>query len=115
MLGKILSHSLWDRLKGYKLYKEQPFLSTFTANELYGVDSLAEILIQGIIDLMAVKENEVILVDYKTSDHDATRLKKEYKTQLLLYKKAIEKGLKLTVKEVYILSLKTGELISVFD
>jgi ATP-dependent helicase/nuclease subunit A len=111
LLNKILALPVWDSLNGYKLYKEQPFLTTFTARELYGEDSDAEILVQGIIDLIAVKDGKVILVDYKTSDHTAERLKADYSTQLLLYKKAIEKCLNLIVERSYILSLKNGVLV----
>ena len=113
LLNKILALPVWDSLNGYKLYKEQPFLTTFTARELYGEDSDAEILVQGIIDLIAVKDGKVILVDYKTSDHTAEKLKADYSTQLLLYKKAIEKCLNLIVERSYILSLKTGELVEI--
>ena len=110
-LNKILSYPLWESLSDYKLYKEQPFLASFTARELYGEDSDAEILVQGIIDLLAVKDGKVILVDYKRSNHSAEQLKKDYQMQLYLYKKAIEKGLKLTVEKTYILSVETGELV----
>ncbi len=113
LLGNILSLPLWDGLKGYKLYREQPFLTTFTARELYGEDSDAPILIQGIIDLIAVCGDKVVLVDYKTSAHSPERLKKDYSMQLSLYKKAIEKCLNLTVEKSYILSLITGELVSI--
>lgn len=112
MLEKILSLPVWELLNGYKLYKEQPFITSFTARELYGDDSDGEILVQGIIDLLAVKDGKVIIVDYKTSDHSAERLKKDYEMQLSLYKKAVEKCLKLKVEKTFILSLKTGELIN---
>ncbi|MBR2384141.1 MAG: UvrD-helicase domain-containing protein [Clostridia bacterium] len=111
LLDKIVALPIWDKLKGYKLYREQPFLTTFTARELYGENSDAEILVQGIIDLIAVKDGKVILVDYKTSAHSAEQLKKDYSMQLSLYKKAIEKCLNLAVEKTYILSLITGELV----
>ncbi|MBR2336493.1 MAG: UvrD-helicase domain-containing protein [Clostridia bacterium] len=111
LLDKILSLPVWDSLKGYTLYREQPFLTTFTARELYGESSDAKVLVQGIIDLIAVKDGKVILIDYKTSDHQAERLRADYSTQLLLYKKAIEKCLDLVVEKSYILSLKNGELV----
>lgn len=112
-LQKILDLPVWGVLKGYKFYKEQPFMTTFTARELYGEDSDAKILIQGIIDLLAVKDKTAILVDYKTSDHSAQRLKKDYQTQLLLYKSAIEKCLGLTVEKTFILALPSGLLVEI--
>ena len=113
LLNKILSLPVWDSLKGYSLYKEQPFITTFPARELFGVESDSEVVIQGIIDLLAVKDNRAIIIDYKTSDRGADELIATYKTQLLLYKKAIETKLNITVESTYILSLKTGELISI--
>ena len=111
LLEKILSHGIFDELISYKLYKEQPFMTTFSARELYGDDCDSKVLVQGIIDLLAVKDGEVIIVDYKTSAHSSERLKRDYEMQLYLYKKAVEKCLKLKVKGVYILSLITGELV----
>ena len=93
------------------IFEQYAFLTNFTARELYGEDSDAPILIQGIIDLIAVKDGKVILVDYKTSSHSREQLKKDYSMQLSLYKKAIEKCLNLVVENTYILSLITGELV----
>ncbi|MBQ7373659.1 MAG: UvrD-helicase domain-containing protein [Clostridia bacterium] len=113
LLGSILSLPLFNSLSSYKLYKEQSFITEFSARELYGENSDEKILVQGIIDLLAVKGDKAIIVDYKMSNHSKERLKKDYATQLSLYKKAVERGLKLTVENAYILSLKTGELIEV--
>ena len=113
LLNNILSLSVWEELKDYKLYKEQQFLTEFTAKELYGEDSNAKILVQGIIDLLAIKDDTAVIIDYKMSSHDEERLIKDYKTQLDLYKKAVEKGLNLKVENTFILSLKTGALIKV--
>ena len=112
-LEKILALPVWDMIKGYELYKEQPFMTHFTARELYGEDSDAKILVQGIIDLLAVKDGKVILIDYKFSDHSPERLKADYHTQLWLYKKAIEKCLGLSVEKAFVLALKTGALVEI--
>ena len=113
MLNNILKQPVWDELKDFKLYREQPFLTTFTAKELFSEESDAPILIQGIIDLLAVKDGKAILIDYKDSSHSADRLKEDYSMQLSLYKRAIEKCLDLAVEKTYILSLKAGELIEI--
>ncbi|MBQ8726123.1 MAG: UvrD-helicase domain-containing protein [Clostridia bacterium] len=112
-LNGVLALPVWDTLKGYKLYKEQPFMTYFSARELYGDDTDAKILVQGIIDLLAVKDGKVILIDYKFSDHLADRLKKDYQTQLSLYKKAIEKCLKLRVEKTFILALPSGLCVEI--
>ena len=88
-------------------------MSDFTAQELYGENSDAKILVQGIIDLLAVDGEKAIIIDYKLSSHSEERLKKDYATQLKIYKMAVEKTLKLKVEKTYILSLKTGSLIEV--
>ena len=113
LLDSILNLSVWDNLKEYKLYKEQEFMSDFTAKEIYGENSEEKILVQGVIDLLAVNGEKAIIIDYKMSSHSEERLKKDYATQLKLYKNAVEKTLKLKVEHTYILSLITGSLIEV--
>ena len=75
-----------------RLKKEQKFCALFEAKRLGYENSNEEILIQGIFDLVAVKGERAILVDYKYStiknDQD---LINNYKTQMQLYKEAIEK------------------------
>ena len=88
-------------------------MTHFTARELYGDDTDAKILVQGIIDLLAVKDGKVILVDYKRSDHSADRLKKDYQTQLSLYKKAVEKCLNLMVEKTFILAIPQGLIVEI--
>ena len=67
------------------------------------------VLVQGIIDLYAIdNDNEIVLVDYKTDfveDGKENVLKERYSKQLELYKKCLEEGLDLKVKEIYIYSL----------
>ncbi|MBR6737689.1 MAG: UvrD-helicase domain-containing protein [Clostridia bacterium] len=108
----ILSLSIFDKIKGYKLYKERKFFMLVPANELGLSTSTEEVLIQGIIDLLAVKDNEAILIDYKLSTIESdSDLKKKYLTQMELYKMAIEKVLKLKVTTVCILNvLKESEI-----
>ncbi|MBE5742361.1 MAG: hypothetical protein E7360_03450 [Clostridiales bacterium] len=105
VLKKALLNPIFDQLKGYELYKEQQFITSFTARELYGKDSDAEILVQGVIDLLAVKGDEAVIVDYKVSGHSLETLEKEYAKQLELYKKAVEKCLNLRVTKTLIVNL----------
>lgn len=65
-----------------------------------------DILIQGIIDCYFVEEGHIVLIDYKT-DYiygDEEKLALKYKTQLDLYKEAIEAITGKCVKETYIYS-----------
>ena len=72
-------------------------------------DLKESVLVQGIIDLYSIdNDNEIILVDYKTDyveEGNEQVLVKRYSKQLELYKKCLEEGLDLKVKEIYIYSL----------
>ena len=57
--------------------------------------SSGEILVQGVIDLLAVKGDEAVIVDYKASMKNAEHVAETYRAQLILYKKAVERILKL--------------------
>lgn len=57
-----------------------------------------EVLLQGIIDLLAVSGKEAVIYDYKYSRKNAEALKRTYAKQLKLYKYAVEKSLGLNVK-----------------
>ena len=98
--------SIFNKIKDYTLYKERKFCALIPASELNLSTSNEEVLVQGIIDLLAVKDGKAILVDYKlsaiASDED---LKAKYLTQMQLYKKAIESVLKLRVEEIVIINL----------
>ncbi len=112
-LNKTLSSELFADIKGFELYKEQPFIAFFKANEIKSAESDDKILVQGIIDLLAVKDNEAIIIDYKTSSSSIKALALRYKTQLDVYAAAVEKSLGLKVKGEYLLNLLTGEFIKI--
>ena len=69
------------------------------------------ILVQGVIDLLAVRDDEAIIVDYKTSHKNADALKSTYAEQLALYKKAVEKTLKLKVVRLVLFNIMSAETI----
>ena len=72
-------------------------------------------LVQGIIDLYYInKENELILVDYKTDFLQSEQeLIDKYKIQLELYKKALEEALGKKVCHIYIYSTYLGKEIEI--
>lgn len=108
-LERIFASGLLGAFEGFKLYREQFFTAEVPA-KLCGLDG-GDILLQGIIDLLAVKGESAVLVDYKYSKKDAPSLKKTYAAQLSLYKYAVEKALSLRVEKVYLFSLAQAELI----
>ncbi|MBR5439131.1 MAG: UvrD-helicase domain-containing protein [Clostridia bacterium] len=105
-LQAILNLDIFNTIKDYKFIKEQKFCCLFDASELGYFNSSEQILVQGIIDLLAVKGNSAILIDFKYStiknDED---LIKNYYTQLKLYKQAIEKSSNYKISEVYLVNI----------
>lgn len=95
-----------------EIYKEQPFHSS-----VIDENTKEEILIQGIIDLYYINQNnEIVLVDYKTDyveKNNEQELIEKYKTQLAIYKKAIEEALNKNVEKVYIYSVYLNKEILV--
>ena len=91
-------------IKGAKILREQPFLLKVKQSELQsgGVDE--EIVRRGIMDLVIIKDNEVILVDYKTSNtQNVDKTAQQYALQLKSYAFALGKifGLPVTKKFLY--------------
>lgn len=110
-LRKILRAPLFEEIRGYKFYKEQPFIAQMAANEISDTNATGDVLVQGIIDLLAVKGDKAIIVDYKYSKKSISHLKETYAYQLALYKKAVEKTLKLKVEKTILFNLNTVESI----
>ena len=112
-LGKIVNADIFKELAGYKLYREQPFVVSIPANEISGYSADSDILVQGVIDLLAVKGDGAVIVDYKNSHKSGEELKLRYGEQLAIYKKAVEKTLKLKVEKTVLFNLTTLEEIVV--
>lgn len=78
--------------------KEVPFSLKYNAEELYG-DNLGfheeQLLVQGKIDLLLVKDEEYLIIDYKTDslrkNQNEADLTKKYERQLSLYEMAVKK------------------------
>ena len=100
---------------GYTLYKEQPFTAFIPASIVEeGYQGEEQILIQGIIDLLAVKEEEAIIIDYKhSSTVSEGALINRYKKQLELYAYAVEKVLKKDSGWFFVHKLIKGRAINV--
>lgn len=101
MLVCILSNPAFYQLSGMKLYKEKQFIVSLPVSSTYGkLEKYAELsqktdgeqtIFQGAIDLLAIGENEVRIIDYKYSVKDKASIKAHYKPQLDLYKQATAK------------------------
>ena len=96
-----------------KIFKEQQFTSLINLSQIGLNDFNENIMVQGIVDLFALGD-ENILIDYKfTNATDDEVLKRRYNGQLVLYRDAIEKAYKIKIDKIYLLSLKYGKLIEI--
>jgi len=95
------------------ILKEQKFVMYVPYSLVTSEDISDKILIQGIIDLVVIKENEILLIDYKLSKKSNIALKEKYKKQLFLYEMALKnKYRNLDIKK-YILNLNGKEFIEI--
>ncbi|PAV29247.1 helicase-exonuclease AddAB subunit AddA [Virgibacillus profundi] len=94
------------------LNREVPFSLSLPASEVYASwtgDTDESVLIQGVIDCIIPKDDGWIILDYKTdainedvTDEVKEKMIKRYKTQMELYRYAIETIWKQPVKETYL-------------
>lgn len=101
--------------KKKKLFREQPFVLSVRAEQIYPEDHSGEhILVQGIIDVYYEEDDGLVVLDYKTDRvKHAAQLKEKYHAQLDYYAKALEQLLEKPVKEKVIYSFTLGEVIRV--
>ena len=112
---KILQMPIFNEIKSYTLFKEQPFTCFMPASFVEeNYDGAEEILIQGIIDLLAIKDGKAIIIDYKHSGIiNEQKLIERYRKQLEFYAYAVNKVLKLEVESCYLVNVNTCKLIKV--
>ncbi len=103
----------FDEIKGKKLYREQPFLFSVSANKVFKVESQTPVVVQGVIDLLVVGETSAKIIDYKYSSLDAKSLKEKYSKQLNLYAQAVEGVLNKRVDGKVLVNIFTGETVIV--
>lgn len=102
-----------EKINGLKVFKEKQFTLKINAKNIDEKKPDEEILVQGIVDLFAIGEKNV-LIDYKyTNIKEDNVIINKYKKQLYLYQTAIEEAFKLKINEIYLLSLKYGKLIKI--
>ena len=104
-----------DVARNGKLYKEQPFVLSVDASEIYPEDCSGEkILVQGIIDVYFEEPDGLVVLDYKTDKvRTGNELKEKYHAQLDYYAQALEQLTEKPVKEKIIYSFTLGEEIEV--
>ena len=88
-LKDILAMTVFSRLEGARLYREREFLCRLPANSFLPTRATDDVLVQGAIDLLAVRGEDISIIDYKYSVLGDGDLIKKYTPQLELYKKAV--------------------------
>lgn len=81
-------------------------------DEYENVDTDAEIIVQGAVDVAFEENGKLVIVDYKTDRvKDVSKLAVLYQKQLELYRLAMEQSTEMTVSECIICSVHLGEYI----
>ena len=119
IIKNYLNSELYNEiLQAKEIYREIPFYLNINSGEIYEKTN-EPILVQGVIDIYYISKNdELVLVDYKTDyikekETGKEELTQKYKSQLDLYKRALEKALKRKVDKAYIYSTSLNECIEV--
>ncbi len=122
-ISNILQNPIFGELSQMILYKEQEFLASLQAKDVYSPEEYGscgdeEILVQGAIDLLGIdEEGDAVIVDYKYSTAGEEELKVRYKKQLLLYKTVVQKLLRLDPSRVrtVIVNIRRGFEVEVIE
>jgi len=94
-------------IKDKKVLREVPFLQELDKD---GV----KILVQGIIDMLVIKNDRAVLIDYKTTRANEQKIIEIYKPQMQMYKNAISMSSSGVKKvDVLIYSTHLGKLIDI--
>ncbi len=116
---KIIDHYLSSELykeilEAKEVKRETPFYLNINSNELFE-ETNEPILVQGVIDIYYIsKDDKLILVDYKTDYvKEEKELAERYKSQLDLYKRALEKALNRKVDKECIYSTYLNKCIEI--
>ena len=115
IIKNYLSSELYkDILEAKEVKRETPFYLNINSNELFeGTNE--PILVQGVIDIFYIsKDDKLALVDYKTDYvKEEKELIERYKSQLDLYKRALEKALHRKVDKECIYSTYLNKCIEI--
>lgn len=90
-----------------RLHREQPFVISRSASQLFKENISEDLLVQGIVDVYFEEDDGIVLLDYKTDYvKSGEELIEKYRTQLDIYAEALEQLTGKRVKEKIIYSFK---------
>lgn len=112
---QILQLPIFTSLQNATLYKERAFLLQVQARELAALQTEVQdsMLLQGIIDLLAIQQEQATIVDYKYSAQSIEKLQERYRHQMQIYKLAVQKAYNVKQIECYLLNIKSGEMVKI--
>ena len=112
--------AVWRRIRLAKqILREEPFITALPAAEVtpaagQGSAAAAEVLVQGIADLVLVFDEHAEILDYKTDrSRDAQFYVDEYAAQLRLYRRAFAQRLSVPVTKLTIYSFALADEIDI--
>ena len=109
--------AVWRRIRHARaVLREEPFITALPAAQITpeAGECEAEVLVQGIADLVLVYDDHAEILDYKTDrSRDAAFYIKEYTAQLQLYRRAFAQRLAVPVTKLTIYSFTLGEEIDI--
>ena len=112
--------AVWRRIRLAKqILREEPFITALPAAEItpaagQGSAAEAEVLVQGIADLVLVFDEHAEILDYKTDrSRDAQFYVDEYAAQLRLYRRAFAQRLSVPVTKLTIYSFALADEIDI--
>lgn len=112
-LKRAAESAVLKSLRGKTLFKEQSFIVNIAANRVFKTESDEEVLLQGVIDLIALSGEQAEIVDYKYSRLPADALRRKYAEQLNLYAYAAERSVGVKVVKKTLVNIFTGETVAV--
>lgn len=118
-IKNLLNSELVQRIINSPLvFREEQFSAklnpSLVFDEYENVDTDAEIIVQGAVDVAFEENGKLVIVDYKTDRvKDISKLAILYKKQLELYRLAMEQSTEMTVSECIICSVHLGEYIKI--
>lgn len=112
-LLNIFSISFFEDIKNYdKILKEREFFAKVSSEILGQNFSGGEMILQGVVDLILIKENSIVILDYKTGKSSEEKLA-NYKFQLGCYADAIERAFRKKVTEKLICFVDEQKIVKV--
>lgn len=102
-------------LNADQVYREKQFVMQENYNKIVkNSDNNTKVIIQGIIDLVVIKDDISYLIDYKTNrTNNEEFLKSNYALQLQIYSDAFYNATNVAIKKKFLYSFCLGKLIEV--